>query len=159
MSNPSMRGCVMSCSMARSSIRCVRPRSSSRAGDATTMRSGHMHRWAIALPPQRFLCRRLSRGRPRNFNQLRRKASVAHEPKPKLISNPDHSVGAGSLARKGPRISPALRKLRRASRPVSPTLAKLLALPILASWACGIPCDRARPARCARLCEWRRGDG
>ena len=51
---------------------CVRPRSSSRAGDATTMRSGHMQRWAIALLHPRSLFRRLLRGRLRNFNQLRR---------------------------------------------------------------------------------------
>jgi len=48
------------------------PAESSRAGAATTMRSGHMHRSAIALPPQRSLFRRLPRGRLRNFNQLRR---------------------------------------------------------------------------------------
>ena len=72
MSNRSMRGCVMSCSTARSSIPCVRPRSSSRAGDATTMRSGHMPRSAIKRLHPRSLFRRLPRGRLRNFNQLRR---------------------------------------------------------------------------------------
>ena len=91
-------GCVMSYSMARSSTPCVRPRSSSRAGAATTMRSGHMHRSAIALPPQRFLCRRLPRGRLRNFNSCAGHASVAHETKPKLTSYPDHSVGADQIA-------------------------------------------------------------
>src|SRR4051794_31248405 len=33
----------------------LRPRSSSRAGAATTMRSGHMPRLAITLPPQVFV--------------------------------------------------------------------------------------------------------
>jgi len=53
-------------------IPCVRPRSSSRAGDATTMRSGHMPRSAIERLHPRSLFRRLLRGRLRNFNQLRR---------------------------------------------------------------------------------------
>ena len=94
-SNPSMRGCVMSSSMARSSIPCVRPRSSSRAGDATTMRSGHMPRWAIALLHARGLCAGACcvAGCATSISCAGH-ASFAHATKPKLTSYPDHSVGA-----------------------------------------------------------------
>jgi hypothetical protein len=61
----------------------------SRAGDVTTIPSGHLHRSAIALLPQRSLSLRLPPGRLRNSISCAGQASVAHETDLKLTSNPD----------------------------------------------------------------------
>src|ERR1700704_5540984 len=55
-----------------SSIRCTRPRSSSRVGDGTTTWSGRMPRSATGLRPRRCSCQRSPHGRMRNPDQLRR---------------------------------------------------------------------------------------
>ena len=59
-----------------------------RAGDVTTMRSATCSAGLSHLHPEVFVPA-LVACPARNFNQLRREASVAHEPKP-LILNPDH---------------------------------------------------------------------
>ena len=74
-SRASTPACATSCSMARSSTRCARPRSSSKAGAGTTMPSGRMPRSATALPPRRCSCRHSPHGRLRNPDQLRRPCS------------------------------------------------------------------------------------
>ena len=58
-------------STARSSTRCERLRSSSRAGGVTTTRSGRMHRSATSHQPRRCSCLHSPRGRLRYVNQLR----------------------------------------------------------------------------------------
>ena len=63
---------AMSCSTARSSTLCARPRSSSRAGDATTTRSGLTPQSDTSHQPQRCLCLHSPRGRLRYADQLRR---------------------------------------------------------------------------------------
>jgi transposase InsO family protein len=70
-----MRVCAMSCSTVRSSTRCARPRSSSRAGAGTTMLSGRMPRSTTGLQLRRCSCRPSPHGRLRNPDQLRRPCS------------------------------------------------------------------------------------
>jgi len=70
-----MPGCATSCSMARSSTPCARPKSSSRVGDDTTTLSGRMRRSATGLPPRRCSCQLSPHGRLRNPDQLRRPCS------------------------------------------------------------------------------------
>ena len=74
-SRASMRACATSFSMAKSSTRCTRPRSSSRVGDDTTTLSGRMPRSATGLLPRRCSCQRSPHGRLRNPDQLRRPCS------------------------------------------------------------------------------------
>ena len=66
---------VTSCSTARSSTRCARSRSSSRAGVATTTQSGRTHPLATSHQHQRCLCRHSPRGRLRYADRLRRPRS------------------------------------------------------------------------------------
>ena len=74
-SKVSTRACAMSCSTARSSTPCARPRSSSKAGVATTTPSVRMLRSAITLRPRRCSCQLSPHGRLRNPDQLRRPCS------------------------------------------------------------------------------------
>ncbi len=64
-----------SSSMARSSTRSERRRSSSRAGVVTTTPSDRMPRSATRLPPRRCSCQHSPQGRLRNPDQLRRPRS------------------------------------------------------------------------------------
>ncbi len=64
-----------SCWMGRSSTPCGRLRSSSRAGDGTSIRSGLMPRWATGHPLRRCSCQPLPHGRLRSPNRLRRARS------------------------------------------------------------------------------------
>jgi len=81
-SKASMRVCATSCSTARSSTRCAKPRSSSKAGAVTTMRCARMPRSATGLPPRRCLCRLSPHGRLRNPDQLRRPCSRWRQDRP-----------------------------------------------------------------------------
>jgi transposase InsO family protein len=63
---------AMSCSTARSSTLCARPRSSSRAGDATTTRSGLTPQSDTSHQHQRCSCLHSPRGRLRYADRLRR---------------------------------------------------------------------------------------
>jgi transposase InsO family protein len=63
---------AMSCSTARSSTLCARPRSSSRAGDATTIRSGLTPQSDTSHQHQRCSCLHSPRGRLRYADRLRR---------------------------------------------------------------------------------------
>jgi hypothetical protein len=63
---------AMSCSTARSSTLCARPRSSSRAGDATTTRSGPTPQSDTSHQHQRCSCLHSPRGRLRYADRLRR---------------------------------------------------------------------------------------
>ena len=71
-SRASMRACATNCSTARSSTRCAKPRSSSKAGAATTIPSGRMPRSDTGLPHRRCSCQHSPHGRLRNPDQLRR---------------------------------------------------------------------------------------
>ena len=64
--------CVMSCSMAKSSIRCGRLRSSSKAGGATTTLSGRTRLLATSHQHRKSLCLPSPRGRLRYADRLRR---------------------------------------------------------------------------------------
>ena len=64
--------CAMNCSMAKSSTRCARPGSSSRAGGVTTTRSGRMNCWATGRPHRKCSCQPSPRGRLRYVDRLRR---------------------------------------------------------------------------------------
>ena len=57
------------------SIGVTEVRSSSKAGDGTTIRSGPMPRWATNLPLRRCSCRPSPPGRLRWLNRLRRTGS------------------------------------------------------------------------------------
>jgi hypothetical protein len=74
-SKASMRACATSFSMARSSTRCAKPRSSSRVGDGTTIWFARMPRSATGLPPRRCSCQHSPHGRLRNPDRLRRPCS------------------------------------------------------------------------------------
>src|SRR5262249_50931627 len=63
---------AMSCSTARSSTLCARPRSSSRAGDATTTRSGLTPQSDTSRQHRRCSCLHSPRGRLRSDDRLRR---------------------------------------------------------------------------------------
>jgi IS30 family transposase len=67
-----MRACVTNCSTVRSSTRCVKPRSSSKAGAVTTTPSVRMPRSATSHLHRRSSCRHHPRGRLRYADQLRR---------------------------------------------------------------------------------------
>ena len=71
-SSRSMPACATNCSMARSSTRCAKPRSLSKAGGAITTLSGPMPRSATTLQRRKSSCQRLQHGRLRNPDQLRR---------------------------------------------------------------------------------------
>ena len=64
--------CVMNCSMVKSSIRCGRPRSSSKAGGVTSTASGRMNRWATSHRHPRCSCQPSPPGRLRYVDRLRR---------------------------------------------------------------------------------------
>ena len=75
MSSPSTPGSGTNSSTARSSIRCGRLRSSSRAGAGTTTRSGFTARSDTGHQHRRCLCQPSPHGRLRNPDQLRRPCS------------------------------------------------------------------------------------
>ena len=62
---------AMSCSMERSSTLCARPKSSSKAGDATTTRSGLTRRSDTSRRLQKCSCLPSQRGRLRSTDRLR----------------------------------------------------------------------------------------
>ena len=64
--------CAMNCSMARSSTRYEKPRSSSRAGAATTMLSARTHRSNTNHLHRRCSCPHSPRGQLRYIDRLRR---------------------------------------------------------------------------------------
>ena len=80
--------CVTNCSTARYSTRCEKPRSSSRAGGATTTRSGRINHWATNHRLPRYSCLRSPRGR------LRYAGHAGPTVTPKLTFRLDHPVGA-----------------------------------------------------------------
>ena len=65
-------GCVTSCSMARSSTRCVKPKLSSRVGGATITQSDRTPRSATGRQHRRSSCPHSPRGRLRTIELLRR---------------------------------------------------------------------------------------
>src|SRR5262249_23515950 len=71
-SRASMPAFAMSCSTARFSTLCARPRSSSRVGDATTTRSGPTPQSDTSHQHQRSSCPHSPRGRLRYADRLRR---------------------------------------------------------------------------------------
>src|SRR5262245_39000495 len=71
-SRASMPAFAMSCSTARFSTLCARPRSSSRVGDATTTRSGPTPQSDTSHQHQRCSCPHSPRGRLRYADRLRR---------------------------------------------------------------------------------------
>ena len=74
-SRASTHACVMNCSMAKSSTRCARPRSSSKVGGVTSIQSGRMNRSATSHQHQRCSCQHSPRGRLRYVDRLRRPRS------------------------------------------------------------------------------------
>ncbi len=74
-SRASTRAYAMNCSMAKSSTRCVRPRSSSKVGGATSIQSGRMNCSATSRQHQRCSSRHSPHGRPRYVDQFRRPRS------------------------------------------------------------------------------------
>ena len=64
--------CAMNCSMAKSSTRCVRPRSSSKVGGVTSIQSGPMNCSATSRQHPTCLSRHSPRGRLRHVDRLRR---------------------------------------------------------------------------------------
>ena len=64
--------CEMNCSMVKYSTRCVRPKSSSKVGGATSTQSGRMNRWATSHQHRKCSCQPSPRGRLRYANRLRR---------------------------------------------------------------------------------------
>ena len=66
---------VTNCSTARSSTRCAKPRSSSKAGDGITMPFVRTPRSATALQHRRCSSQHSPHGRLRNPDQLRRPCS------------------------------------------------------------------------------------
>jgi hypothetical protein len=64
--------CATSCSTAKSSTLCARPKSSSRVGGGTTTRSGRTHRSDTSRQHRRYLSLPSPRGRLRYANRLRR---------------------------------------------------------------------------------------
>ena len=84
--------CGMNCSTVRSSIRCVKPRSSSRAGDVTTTPFGRMPLSATNHQLRRSSCLCYQRGRLRHPDRLRR----PHWRQRQLSTNiPNGSLNAG----------------------------------------------------------------
>src|SRR3974390_3333294 len=71
-SRASTHACVMNCSMEKSSTRCERPKSLSRAGGATSTRSGRTNRSATSHQRQRYSSQHSPRGRLRYAERLRR---------------------------------------------------------------------------------------
>jgi hypothetical protein len=64
--------CAMNCSMVKSSTLCGRPKSLSRAGGATSTRSGRTNRSATSRPHRKCSCLPSPRGRLRHADRLRR---------------------------------------------------------------------------------------
>ena len=74
-SRASTHACVMNCSMAKSSTRCARPRSSSKVGGVTSIQSGRINRSATSHQHPRCSCQHSLRGRLRYVDRLRRPRS------------------------------------------------------------------------------------
>ena len=64
--------CEMNCSMVKYSTRCVRPKSSSKVGGATSTQSGRMNRWTTSHQHRKCSCPPSPRGRLRYVDRLRR---------------------------------------------------------------------------------------
>src|ERR1039457_2593799 len=64
--------CEMNCSMVKYSTRCVRPKSSSKVGGATSTQSGRMNRWTTSHQHRKCSCPPSLRGRLRYVDRLRR---------------------------------------------------------------------------------------
>ena len=64
--------CEMNCSMVKYSTRCVRPKSSSKAGGATSTQSGRMNRWTTSHQHRKCSWPPSPRGRLRYVDRLRR---------------------------------------------------------------------------------------
>ena len=64
--------CEMNCSMVKYSTRCVRPKSLSRAGGATSTRSGRMSLSTTSRRHRKCSCQPLPRGQLRYVDRLRR---------------------------------------------------------------------------------------
>src|ERR1019366_4137341 len=71
-SRASTHACEMNCSMVKYSTRCVRPKSSSKVGGATSTQSGHMNRWTTSHQHRKCSCPPSLRGRLRYVDRLRR---------------------------------------------------------------------------------------
>jgi hypothetical protein len=88
-----------SCSMARSSTRCERRRSSSRVGGAITMRCARTPHWATAHRRPRCSFQRLPRGRRRKLGRLCRPRSRWRPDQLSTNIRPGPPVGGRSLPR------------------------------------------------------------
>ena len=64
--------CEMNCSMVKYSTRCVRPKSSSKVGGATSTQSGRMNRWTTSHQHRKCSWPPSPRGRLRYVDRLRR---------------------------------------------------------------------------------------
>src|ERR1019366_5975128 len=71
-SRVSTHACEMNCSMVKYSTRCVRPKSSSKVGGATSTQSGRMNRWTTSHQHRKCSCPPSLRGRLRYVDRLRR---------------------------------------------------------------------------------------
>ena len=71
-SRASTHACEMNCSMVKYSTRCVRPKSSSKVGGATSTQSGRMNRWTTSRQHRKCSCPPSLRGRLRYVDRLRR---------------------------------------------------------------------------------------
>ena len=71
-SRASTHACEMNCSMVKYSTRCVRPKSSSKVGGATSTQSGLMNRWTTSHQHRKCSCPPSLRGRLRYVDRLRR---------------------------------------------------------------------------------------
>ena len=71
-SRASTHACEMNCSMVKYFTRCVRPKSSSKVGGATSTQSGRMNRWTTSHQHRKCSCPPSLRGRLRYVDRLRR---------------------------------------------------------------------------------------
>ena len=94
-SRASMLACATSSSTARASTRCAKPRSSSRAGGGTTIRSGRTHRSVTSRPHQK--CSYLH-SQCRCATSTGSASHAGETTASKLTFQPDHSVGADHVS-------------------------------------------------------------
>src|ERR1019366_10533663 len=71
-SRASTHACEMNCSMVKYFTRCVRPKSSSKVGGATSTQSGRMNRWTTSHQHRKCSCPPSLRGRLLYVDRLRR---------------------------------------------------------------------------------------